>query len=388
MKNIFIIGSKGIPSRYGGFETFVEKLTEYKKSKNIQYHVACLSESKEKETIHNDARCFNVNTSISGPAKAIEYDVRSLNEVYSYIVANKVENPIVYILACRIGPFMQYFKRKFDKINVPVYVNPDGHEWKRAKWSLPVRKYWKLSERLMIKSTDMAICDSKAIEDYIQKEYSSYHPKTAFIAYGADVKIPPKESILKLNEWLKKWGLEKQDYYLIVGRFVPENNYDLMIREFVKSNTTKKLVIVTNLEKNKFYEELKEKTNFDKDERVKFVGTIYDEELLFQVRTNAFAYLHGHEVGGTNPSLLEALSTTSLNLLLDVQFNKEVGVDASLYFSKKPNNLVNLINKLDGYTTQMIEEMGIKAKQRIKEAYTWDIIVNSYEKLFEGKHEK
>lgn len=119
-----------------------------------------------------------------------------------------------------------------------------------------------------------------------------------------------------------------------MGRFVPENNYETMIREFMKSNSKKDFVLITNVEQNKFYDQLLKDTGFDKDPRVKFVGTVYDQELLKYIRENAFAYFHGHEVGGTNPSLLEALASTKLNLLLDVGFNREVGENGAIYWKK------------------------------------------------------
>ncbi|MCM3693172.1 beta 1-4 rhamnosyltransferase Cps2T [Neobacillus niacini] len=383
MKNVFIIGSKGIPSRYGGFETFVDKLTEHKKSNEIKYHVACLADNFN-EFEYNNARCFNVNVPEIGPAKAVYYDIKSLELVYKYIKDNRISNAIVYILACRIGPFMNSYKSKFEKLGVPVYVNPDGHEWKRAKWNRFIRQYWKLSERLMIKNTDLAICDSKAIEKYIHEEYKSYHPKTTFIAYGATVNTPNQLDENKYLEWLKSWNIQESEYYLIVGRFVPENNYELMIREFMKSSTTKALVIITNIEENKFYNDLKKSTNFDSDKRIKFVGTVYDQELLSQIRTKAFAYLHGHEVGGTNPSLLEAMATTPLNLLLDVQFNREVGSDAALYFGKGSNALAATIQQADHLSLEDLETIGNEAKKRIEEEYSWDIIVDKYENLFLG----
>lgn len=383
MKNIFIIGSKGIPSRYGGFETFVDKLTEYKMSSEIKYHVACLS-NDNKEFEYNGARCFNVSIPAIGPARAIAYDVIALSRVYNYIKLNKVENAIVYILACRIGPFMSFYKKKFGKLRVPILLNPDGHEWKRAKWSAPVRKYWKISEKLMIKNSDLAICDSRAIEDYIIKDYKKYKPKTTFIAYGATVNTPDEIDEDKYYSWLTKWNLKEKEYYLIVGRFVPENNYNLMIKEFMRSNTSKSLVIVTNMEKNKFYNELKNSTNFESDNRIKFVGTIYDQDLLYQVRTNAFAYLHGHEVGGTNPSLLEAMATTSLNLLLDVSFNKEVGANSTLYYSKTANSLSNTINLADALTISELKEREKLSKKRVKDEYSWDKIVKKYEDTFLG----
>ncbi len=387
MKNIFIIGSKGIPSNYGGFETFVEKLTEYKKSEKIKYHVSCLSNNEE-EFEHNGARCFNVKVPEVGAAKAVLYDIKALDNVYKYIQKNNIKESIVYILACRIGPFVSFYKKKFEKLGVPVFLNPDGHEWKRAKWNAFIRQYWKFSERLMIKNADLVVCDSMAIEDYIKNDYKIYFPKTTFIAYGATVKAPLKIDRNKFQEWLNKWNLRESEYYLIVGRFVPENNYELMIREFMSSKSSKQLVIVTNVEKNRFYDDLKNKTNFDSDNRIKFVGTIYDEDLLYQVRTNAFAYLHGHEVGGTNPSLLESLATTSLNLLLDVQFNKEVGGDAALYFGKKQNELSKVIELADELTLNELEIKEKLAKNRIKENYSWDKIVDKYENIFLGSDSK
>ena len=167
-----------------------------------------------------------------------------------------------------------------------------------------------------------------------------------------------------------------------MGRFVPENNYETMIKEFIKSKTNKKLVIITNVEKNKFYEELKEKTKFDNDERIKFVGTVYDTPLLKQIRENAYGYIHGHEVGGTNPSLLEALATTKLNLLLDVGFNKEVAKQGAMYWNKEEGNLSNLINSLENVSDEEKEKYGTMAKRRIEEEYNWNKIVTEYEKIF------
>ena len=155
-----------------------------------------------------------------------------------------------------------------------------------------------------------------------------------------------------------------------------------MIKEFIKSNTKKDLVIITNVEKNKFYEELKEKTNFDKDERIKFVGTVYDKELLTQIRTNAYAYIHGHEVGGTNPSLLEALVTTKLNLLLDVGFNKEVAKAGAIYWNKEEGNLKNVINKIEKITEEEKEKYEKLSKERIEEEYNWNKIITNYEEIF------
>ena len=166
------------------------------------------------------------------------------------------------------------------QLNGRLFVNPDGHEWMRAKWSPPVRAYWRWSEKVMVKYADLIICDSINIEKYIKESYKNYNPLTFYIAYGADVKKSNlADDDIKFSTWLKKNGVHKNGYYLIVGRFVPENNYETMIREFMASSTKRSLVIITNKNK-KLYVALEKKLHFSNDSRIKFVGTMYDKQLL------------------------------------------------------------------------------------------------------------
>ena len=383
MKHVFIIGSKGIPANYGGFETFVEHLTKGSKKDTIQYYVACMDDHEE-EVSYNGTKCFHIKVPPIGPAKAIYYDVKAFLWCLHYMKKNKIKNGIIYVLACRIGPMAGWLGRKLKSYGGLFYVNPDGHEWKRAKWNYWIRKYWKFSEKLMVKHADLLICDSKNIESYIQKEYKKYAPETTYIAYGAEEDSKKKFEENKLFQWYQKHHIRENEYYLVVGRFVPENNYETMLREFMKAKTTKDFVLITNVENNKFYQKLKEQTGFDKDKRIKFVGTVYEEELLQQIRKHAYAYLHGHEVGGTNPSLLEALGSTEMNLLLDVGFNSEVAEDGALYWNKTPESLKTLIEEVDTFSEEKRKTFGKKAKARIREAYSWEFIVEEYEKLFEN----
>ena len=282
------------------------------------------------------------------------------------------------MLACRIGPFIGNLKKKIVKLGGKLFVNPDGHEWMRAKWSAPVRKYWKISEEGMVKHSDLLVCDSINIEKYIKEEYKKYSPKTTYIAYGADVE---KSKLADDDEILLKWysekGLKPKEYYLVVGRFVPENNYEIMIREFMKSNSKKDFAIITTAN-DKLMDDLESKLGFKSDPRIKFVGTVYDKELLKKIRENAYGYLHGHEVGGTNPSLLEALGSTDLNLLLDVGFNHEVGENVALYWNKSDGNLADLIDKTDDIALSEAVENGLKAKERIEKSYSWQFIADEY----------
>ena len=384
MKHVYIVGSKGIPARYGGFETFVEELTSHKLDSNIQYHVACATDdpNAEAEFEYNGAHCFTIPWRNIGSARAITYDLDALNWVIRHIEQNGIERPVVYVLACRIGPFVERYAKRIHALGGVLLVNPDGHEWKRSKWPLPVQRYWKYSEGLMVRHADLLVCDSRAIESYIQDEYATCDPQTCYIAYGADVcRSTLSDDDEHWTNWLAEHGLAPGSYYLVVGRFVPENNYETMLKEFCASNSSKSFVLVTDAEGN-FLDELDQRTGYASDARVKFVGTIYDQDLLRKVRENAFAYLHGHEVGGTNPSLLEALAATPLNLLLDVSFNREVAEDAALYWSKDPDSLVTLMRRVEGFSDDEVASYAQRSTQVIEERYSWKLIVSLYERLF------
>jgi rhamnosyltransferase len=410
VQHIFLVGAKSLGA-YGGYETFINKLTEYHQhDTRIKYHVACKANGdgcmdetkvdgvsdvakKNGETVeftYHNARCFKIMIPEKlGPAQAIYYDVKSLEECCKYIKENSIPHPIVYIMACRIGPFMKHFYKEIHKLGGKVYLNPDGHEWMRAKWSALIRKYWKVSEQMMVKWSDFNICDSINIEKYIHESYDGKgikgaDPKTTFIAYGAETRQSKlTDDDEKLVSWYENKGLKVYEYYLVVGRFIPENNYETMIREFMHSNSKKVFAIITNVN-DKFLDELQEKLHFRADKRIKFVGTVYDQELLMKIRENAYGYLHGHEVGGTNPSLLEAMGSTDLNLLLGVGFNREVAEDAAVYWSKKEGNLAALIDKADKISPEKRAEYGRKAKQRIKDAYSWQFICYRYTEEFLG----
>lgn len=384
MKDVFIVGSKGIPANYGGFETFVDNLVTRQVNPKIKYHVSCMTFDKSvKQYDYNGAECQEIYVPNIGGAKAILYDLRSLDWALDTIKERNLTDGIIYILACRIGPFLHKYIKKFHNHGFKVWVNPDGHEWKRAKWSAPVRKYWKVSEKLMVKNADFLICDSKSIEEYIHEDYRKYNPQTTFIAYGADITPSTlKQDDKKVVDWFNKHDVKLNEYFLIVGRFVPENNYETMIKEFMKSKVNKDLVIITNVEKNAFYNSLKEETHFENDKRIKFVGTVYDAELLKFIRENALGYLHGHSVGGTNPSLLEALGSTKINLLYNVGFNKEVGEDSSLYWSLEDGSLANKLNEVEEISAEKEENFGKLAKQQIIDNYSWEKIVNDYEEQF------
>ena len=380
MKDIFIIGSRGLPAQYGGFETFVEKLISHKVSPAIRYHVACLSdESTGNHFDYKGADCFMVNPPKLGPARVIAYDMMAINYSLKLIKKEGIQSPIFYILGNTIGAFIVHFAKKIQSIGGILLVNPDGLEWKRAKWSKPVQSYLKYSEKEMTKYANLIISDNRGIETYIQNTYP--WARSTFIAYGTDLsKTTLTAEDDPVRDWYQKWQTQEKDYYLILGRFVPENNYETAIREFMKSSTERDLVIICNHEGNAYFDELRQITGFDKDKRVKFVGTVYDQDLLKYIRNQAFAYIHGHEVGGTNPGLLEALAQTDLNLIYNVDFNHQVAQETALYWNKEDGNLSQLIDSVDGQVS--FEDLGNDAKANMKENYTWEKIVGEYEELF------
>ena len=380
MKHVFIIGSRGLPAKYGGFETFVNELVSHQVSDNLRYHVACLSDdSHHQHSNYKQVDCFTINPPKLGPARVIAYDMMAISYALKLIKKEGIEKPVFYILGNTIGAFISPFARRIHKIGGQLFINPDGLEWKRSKWSKPVQTYLKYSEKVMTKYADLVISDNKGIESYIQEAYP--WSKTTFIAYGTDLTPTnfSKDSV-QVRTFFDQWGIEEKGYYLIIGRFVPENNYARAICEFMASETKRDLVIVCNYEGSSYFEQLRQETHFDRDNRIKFVGTVYDKDLLKYLRQECRAYIHGHEVGGTNPSLLEALAQTNENLVLGVDFNRKVALNTAHYWSKEPGSLTSLIHQVDGQPESL--NLGQAAKRHMQAHYTWEEIVRQYEDLF------
>lgn len=376
MKHVFIIGARGYHAKYGGWETFVSNLVDnYNDDKTI-FHISALTDSSETEYKVNDnifVKTFNIK--FNGGLKMLLCTIRAFNYYLKYIKVNKLENTYIYLLGLKLGPLLKLKKNKVKKLGITTLVNPDGLEHERSKWNILVKKFFLLSEKWMLNSCDTIVCDAKGIKKYIDSKYPKLKNKTIYIAYGTnsmDLKG------IDENQVLKEYDLEKNGYCLMVGRFVPENNYELVINSFMKSNIDKKLLIVSNISSSNYYNEVLKKTECNKDERIIFVDGIYDQVKLAVIRKNAYLYIHGHSVGGTNPSLLEALSLTNLNILYNVNFNKDIGKNACLYFNDK-ETLTKLLNNINKYDSK---KMGKECKEIIEKDFTWAIIVNKYKELF------
>lgn len=384
MRNIIVIGSRGYRYPYGGWETFVNNLVKNNKDENTHYYIPNLTHEKEKNKkieILDGVVVPSIYVPNQGFVTMFTFTIKAIQYFIKYIKEYQLKNTVVMILGCKVGPLFPFWIPKLHRLGAKVIINPDGLEWKRDKWAWWIKVCFKISERMSIKYADYCVCDSMAIKDYIDHKYLKYHTPSTFIAYGSYLDIKAYQNKIVDALW-NRYHIQNEEYYLIVGRFIPENNYETMIKEFMKSNTNKDLVIVCNLEKNKFYNHLLEVTHFNEDKRIKFIGSVYDKEALIYIRKHAFAYLHGHSAGGTNPSLLEALSMTNVNILFKINYNEEVGEDSCFYFTKSDGSLKEVINKVDALSSQEQLAYGKLAKERIKIKYTWDIVEEKYDKLY------
>lgn len=381
MKNIFIVGARGYHANYGGWETFVSNLVDSYSSVDTKFYVGELTERQEEETlekkINNNLSVMPIYVKTKGSPRMFFYAMKSYLETLKYIRENGLRDCYIYVLGLKLGPLLWFYKGLRKKYNIRVFVNPDGLEHRRSKWNKIVQWCFLLSEWSMINHCDLVVCDGLGIQKYIEGKYKKVRGKTTYIAYGAkeqDLSGIQEESILK------EYDLKKNNYCLMVGRSVPENNYELVIRDFMNSKIEKDLVIITNLSSSSYYSELVEKTKCQEDKRIHFIDGVYDEKKLAVIRKCAYLYIHGHSVGGTNPSLLEALSLTDLNILYDVCFNHDIGRDTCLYFKEEGSLTKILDNKklLDSSK----KKLGPLAKRLISENFTWEKICNQYQEIF------
>lgn len=378
MKHVFIVGSRGYHVNYGGWETFTSNLVDHFDDDTI-FHVGMFTDDSNLKSFHPSSNVYvdPIYVKSTGSIKMFIYSVKSFKYYLKYIEDNNISDAYIYVLGLKLFNYLGLMKRKIKKLGIKIVINPDGLEWMRSKWSLPIKKFFLVSERLMLKRADTIVCDGLGIKKYIDEKYPKLSNKTKYIAYGFDdIDI----SNIDYKSVLKEYDLKENDYLLMVGRCVPENNYEMVIKAFMESDINKKLVIITNLSSSNYFNELKEKTDFDKDSRIIFIDGVYDKEKLCVIRKHAYLYIHGHSVGGTNPSLIEALSLTDLNILYDVCFNKDIGVDTCLYFNSS-KSLTELFNN-GKLLENSKKKFGSLAKKRVNDNFTWKIIVDEYKKIF------
>jgi glycosyltransferase involved in cell wall biosynthesis len=250
-----------------------------------------------------------------------------------------------------------------------VWINMDGIEWARSKWNAVAKLWFRVMEAVAMWTANVVIADAEGIKDHLLSRHSR-RPTTVVIPYGANkVEVQPDEGLLA------EWQLHSEEYYLVVCRLEPENHIFEIVEGFIQSDSSATLVIVGDHKSGTPYVE---KIVRQSDERIRFLGTVFDAPKLEALRWYCRAYLHGHSVGGTNPSLLEALACGNRILAHDNVFNREVGGDCSGYFSSSAE-LSELIREIDSDRNQ--ESHRQAAQRRVDEIYSWGAVTRSYAEL-------
>lgn len=356
---IAIIGSRGIPGNYGGFETFAERLSVGLVERGHEVAVYCAASSTE----INDRKFKGVSRILIPTIKS-----KSLEKLSNSLLSCVHAGCCKYDIALLLGVSPVLFSWLMRISGQKLIINIDGKEWKRQKWSRLASSFLEICERLSGPMCHEVVTDSKVLRAYFRERYGR---NSTFIAYGADVGRYDDDGILK------KYGLEKDKYLLQVCRLEPENNPLMIIREFRNIVTDLPLVILGDAPHSGQY---KAKLIAEADRRVKFLGGIYGHDYDV-IRSNPYCYIHGHEVGGTNPSLLEALAAGNCVAVLDVPYNLEVIGQAGLSFSRESGSMAAVVSGLLS-DPQMIEKYRKLALDQIRNNYTWEYIIDEYEKLF------
>jgi len=337
---IAILGSRGIPARYGGAETIVQELSTGLAQKGFEVYVSC-------ESRHLKMRPFDVYNGVRLVYFPVIDAMRNISEVILYDALSvfwaTFRTDIIYMQGYS-SVLTLIIPKLFRKV---IVVNVDGLESKRRKFNRLLRFFYRCFEIMNTKIADYIVVDSQTIGAFYQR---NYEVMPVYIPNGISEIEPLDPKVLE------RYGIEKGEYYLVIARLIPDNNIDLIIEGFKRSNSAKKLVIVAPLSRNRYVERLL----LHRDERILFLGGIYEPGLQRTLRHNCFAYIHGHEMGGTNPSLVEALSCGNVVLVLDVPFNREVTEKSALYFKKDPNDLKEKIESL---------ERGLEKVRLMKEAF-------------------
>jgi glycosyltransferase involved in cell wall biosynthesis len=351
-KKVAVIGTVGIPAKYGGFETLTENLTLHLHEK-IDFTVFCSSRNiSVKQKSYNQAALFYLPLSANG-IQSIPYDIFSL-----FWAATKCSTILILgVSGCISLPiFRLLYPRK------RLVINIDGLEHKREKWILPIKKFLKYSEKLAVKYADEIIADNASIYNYLLKEYKC---NSNLIAYGGDNST--KTSLLKSTK--KQFNLPDK-YAFKVCRIEPENNIHLVLEAFFTLKTA--LVIIGNWNNSKYGRALKEK--YHSCPNIILLDPIYNPSILNQIRSNCFVYVHGHSAGGTNPSLVEAMFVGLPVIAYDISYNRETTYNKSLYF-KTANELSAIMNNIN---EQELVAVSNKLKDVSNHNYKWEKIANEY----------
>jgi glycosyltransferase involved in cell wall biosynthesis len=327
---IAILGSRGIPAAYGGFETIAQELSQGLSKKGYEVYVSCESHGLKLKSYENYKGVMLVYFPVVNT-------LRSVSEVFVYdflsVLWAMLRTDVIYMLGYSSVPTLIFPKL----LRKEVLVNVDGLEAARPKFNSLVRFFYRSFEKIVTKVADHIVVDSQTIGIYYKHNYKV---NPIYIPNGGCCTRSVEPLDAKI---LKDYRLEKGEYYLFIARLTPDNSIDFIINSFKNTPSKKKLVIVGPLTKDNFVRNLL--TNGD--ERIVFLGGIYEPRLQRTLRYNCFAYVHGHQMGGTSVSLVEAMSCRNTILALDTQSNREVAESSAIYFKKDAVDLEKKIMTLE-----------------------------------------
>lgn len=357
-QKLAIIGTNGLPGRYGGWDQLLNHLTS---SLSDKYEIVVYTSSYNavkglKE--YNGAKIKIIPLKANG-IQSVLYDGVSMFDAC-------LKYDILLVLGtsgCIFLPLIKLFNKK-------IILNPDGAEWKRGKWNKYIKSFLKLSERLGVKLSDIVVADNIVIQNYLKEEYSK---DSVLIEYGGD----HVKNIALKSETKLKYDIEDKSYAFKVCRIEPENNIDLILEAF--RDLKLKLVLIGNWNFSTYGKTLRDRYN--DCENLLLLDPIYEQTILDELRSNCGIYVHGHSVGGTNPSLVEAMNLGLCCIVYGVDYNIETTENSAIYF----NNVDDLKNAVNFFIDNKIDalKIGNDLKTLALKRYTWDNIISKYEKLFQ-----
>ena len=365
---IAIIGSRGYPYVYSGYETLIKELSERLVGRDCEVTVYCHRNLfKEKPALVNGIKLVYIPTI---ETKSLSQLIHSFLSMCHAVVSDV---DVIFAVNAANGPYGLISKifRKRTAINV------DGLEWLRPKWKGLGAIYFKTAARLSTILFDQIINDS----DEMRKVYLNLFKKeSVVIAYGATVRKSDNSSLIQ------QWLITPKEYYLVVGRMIPDNNADIIVKGFLASNSTKKMVVVGDVfYKDNYADALKAL----KDERLVFTGYVNDPHVLAALYHHCYVYVHGHEFGGTNPTMIKAMACGCAILALNTVFNKEMLNNDlyGIYFEKNQEAVRQQINYADQYPKE-IKKLRKNSHLGITDKYNWDYITDQYLEVFRRLAEK
>lgn len=355
---IGILGTRGIPNRYGGFEQCAEYLAVGLVQKGHDVWVYNSHDHEYQENEWNGVHIIHCNDPEKkmGTAGQFIYDWNCIND------ARKRDFDILLQLGYTSNSIW-YPRWPKNCVNI---VNMDGLEWKRSKYSKKVQWFLKHAEKWAAMHGDVLIADSVGIQQYLKE---TYNKPSHFIAYGADILTLTDVSVLQ------QYDLIPHQYAILIARMEPENNIEMIIKGYIESNNLQPLVVVGKTD-NTFGTYLKE--TYHHHSQIKFTGGIYNADIINNLRYYSLLYFHGHSVGGTNPSLLEAMGCSALIAANDNVFNKGVLGNDALYFADTKDVARLVHDVIDKSNYQNLIDNNL---QKIRDRYNWPRIVEEYEKV-------